>query len=183
MLIVFWDVSVLQYNIRIVLLFIRPSSRRQKEKGRTCDGGMDPHASMPTSQYNWPKGLFFKILLVWVPCRALYHFTTMVVWVCFCVREDFFNPFINAESMVSAFNNTIEVKVYIYECIFWGCSVDTFWEDNLAIFYNKIYAKLRKYWGCIKGVRHVTHSPPPGFEIFPTLLYASVIITVKLALI
>jgi hypothetical protein len=52
LLIMFWDVSVLQYNIQIVLLFIRPWLRRQKEKGRTCDGGMDPHASMPTSQYN-----------------------------------------------------------------------------------------------------------------------------------
>jgi hypothetical protein len=33
MLIVFWDVSVLQYNIRIVLL-ICPLSRRQKEEGK-----------------------------------------------------------------------------------------------------------------------------------------------------
>jgi hypothetical protein len=61
------------------------------------------------------------------------------VWVRFCVQEDFFYPFINAESTVSTFNNTIEVKVYIHECIFGGCSVDTFWEDNLAIFDHKIY--------------------------------------------
>jgi hypothetical protein len=62
------------------------------------------------------------------------------VWVRFCVREDFFYPFINAESTVSTFNNRIEVKVYIHECIFWGCSVDHFWEDNLAIFDHKIYS-------------------------------------------
>jgi hypothetical protein len=61
------------------------------------------------------------------------------VWVRFCVREDFFYPFINAESTVSTFNNRIELKVYIHECIFWGCSVDHFREDNLAIFDHKIY--------------------------------------------
>jgi hypothetical protein len=47
------------------------------------------------------------------------------VWVRFCVRQDFFYSFSNAESTVSTFNNTIEVKVYIHECIFLGCSVDT----------------------------------------------------------
>ncbi len=49
------------------------------------------------------------------------------------VSDKIFNAFINAKSTVSTFNNTIEVKVYIHECIFWGCSVDTFWEDNLEI--------------------------------------------------
>jgi hypothetical protein len=98
------------------------------------------------------------------------------VWVRFCVPEDFFYPFINAESTVSTFNNTIELKVYIHECIFWGCSVDTFWEDNLAIFDHKIYASLMKYRGCIKGVRRDTPSPPV-FDKFPTLLRAAVIIT------
>jgi hypothetical protein len=34
----------------------------------------------------------------------------------------------------------LSVKVSIHECIFWGCSVDTFWEYNLAIFDHKIYA-------------------------------------------
>jgi hypothetical protein len=61
------------------------------------------------------------------------------VWVRFYVQEDFFYAFINAESTVSTFNNRVEVKVYVHECIFWGCSVDHFWEDNLAIFDHKIY--------------------------------------------
>jgi hypothetical protein len=42
--------------------------------------------------------------------------------------------------------------------------------------------KLRKYRGCIMGVWPDTHFPL-GFEIIPTLLRASVIITIKLALI
>jgi hypothetical protein len=54
------------------------------------------------------------------------------------VSEKIFLSFIDAESTVSTFNNTIEVKVYIHECIFWGCSVDTFWEDNLATFDHKV---------------------------------------------
>jgi hypothetical protein len=61
------------------------------------------------------------------------------VWVRFCVREIFFYSFMYAESTVSTFNNRIELKVYIHECIFWGCSVDHFREDNLAIFDHKIY--------------------------------------------
>jgi hypothetical protein len=74
-----------------------------------------------------PRGLSFEILLVPVSWRALYHFATMVGLGSFlCLRRVFY-PFINAESTVSTFNNTIEVKVYIHECIFWGCSVDTFW--------------------------------------------------------
>jgi hypothetical protein len=92
----------------------------------------------------------------------------------------------NAESTVWTFNNTIEVKVSIHECIFWRCSVYTFWEDILAIFDHKIYTQFRKYWGCIKGVWPNTHFPPPtpGFEKFSTLLRASVIIMViKLAFI
>jgi hypothetical protein len=44
-----------------------------------------------------------------------------------------------AESTVSTFNNAIEVKVFIHECILWGCSADTFSEDNFAIFDHKIY--------------------------------------------
>jgi hypothetical protein len=89
----------------------------------------------------------------------------------------------NAESTVSTFNNIIELKVFIHECIFLGCSVDTFWEDNLAIFDHKIYPEVAtKFWGCIKGVRPDTHFPPV-FEKFPTLLRASVINMVKLALI
>jgi hypothetical protein len=87
-----------------------------------------------------PRGLSCKILLVWVPHRALYDFTTMVGLGSFLCPRRFFYPFINAESMVSTFNNTIEIKVYIHECNFWGCSVDTFWQDNLAIFDHKIYA-------------------------------------------
>jgi hypothetical protein len=55
------------------------------------------------------------------------------------VSEKIFLLFINAKSTVSTFNNRIEQKVYIHECIFWGCSVDHFWEDNLAIFGHKIY--------------------------------------------
>jgi hypothetical protein len=47
----------------------------------------------------------------------------------FVSEKNFFYTFINAKSTVSQCNNTIELKVYIYECIFWGCSVDTFWED------------------------------------------------------
>jgi hypothetical protein len=76
------------------------------------------------------RGLSLEILLVQVPRRALYHFTTMVGLGSFLCPRRFFYPFINAESTVSTFNNTIEVKVYIHECIFWGSSVDTFWEDN-----------------------------------------------------
>jgi hypothetical protein len=87
-----------------------------------------------------PRGLSFEILSVWVPRGALYHFATMVGLGSFLCPRRFFYAFINAESTVSTFNNTIEVKVYIHECIFWGCSVDTFWEDNLAIFDHKIYS-------------------------------------------
>jgi hypothetical protein len=86
-----------------------------------------------------PSGLSFEILLVRAPRRALYHFATMVGLGSFLCPRRFFYLFINAESTVSTFNNTIEVKVYIHECIFWGCSVDHFQEDNLAIFDHKIY--------------------------------------------
>jgi hypothetical protein len=83
-----------------------------------------------------------SLLLVQVPRRALYHFATMVGLGSFFCPRRFFYPFINAinaKSTVSTFNNTIELKGYIHECIFWGCSVNTFWEDNLAIFDHKIY--------------------------------------------
>jgi hypothetical protein len=75
---------------------------------------------------NWPKGALFQNPFGTAPRMALYHFATMVGLVSFLCPRRFFNPFINAESMVSTLNNTIEVKVYIHECIFWGCSVDTF---------------------------------------------------------
>ncbi len=68
-----------------------------------------------------------------------------------CPRR-FFNTFINAKSTVSTFNNTIDVKVSIHKCIFWGCSVDTFSEYNLAIFDHKTYPQLSKYQGYIKGI-------------------------------
>jgi hypothetical protein len=58
----------------------------------------------------------------------------------FVSEKIFFNTFINAKSTVSTFtNNTIEVKVSIYVCIFSGCSADTFWEYNLVISDHKIY--------------------------------------------
>jgi hypothetical protein len=68
------------------------------------------------------------------------------VWVRFCVREDFFYAFINAESTVSTFNNRIEVKVYIHECIFWGCSVDH-WESPEIKKRQKIDQKF-PFWSC-----------------------------------
>jgi hypothetical protein len=87
----------------------------------------------------WPEGT----LSFWYESPAGPFITSQQwrvwVWVRFCVREDFFYAFIYAESTVSTLNNTIEIKVYIHECIFWGCSADTFWEDNLAIFDHKIY--------------------------------------------
>jgi hypothetical protein len=73
------------------------------------------------------------------PARPSITLQQWWVWVHFCVREDFFYRFINAESTVSTFNNTIEVKVSIHQCIFWECSADTFWEDNLVILDDKIY--------------------------------------------
>jgi hypothetical protein len=95
--------------------------------------------TMDTVPLIGPRGLSFKILLVRAPWRALYHFATMVGLGLFLCPRRFFYPFLNAESTVSTFKNTIEVKVYIHECIFWGCSVDHFREDNLAIFDHKIY--------------------------------------------
>jgi hypothetical protein len=94
---------------------------------------------------HWPEGTLFRnpfgLHPPQGPRRALYHFTTMVGMGPFLCPRRFFYPFINAaKSMVSTFNNTIELKVSIHECIFWACSLETFWEDNLVIFDHKIYA-------------------------------------------
>ncbi len=89
--------------------------------------------------FNWPEGILFQNPFGLGPWWALYHFATMMGLGSFLCPGRFFYMFINAESMVSTFNNTIEVKVSIHECIFWGCSADTFWEYNLSIFDHRIY--------------------------------------------
>jgi hypothetical protein len=40
----------------------------------------------------------------------------------------------------SDFPSESKLTTLIHACIFWGYSVDTFWEDNLAIFDHKMYA-------------------------------------------
>jgi hypothetical protein len=96
--------------------------------------------STDVGDYNyWPEGALFRNPFGTGPPEGPLSPRQRWVWVRFRVREDFFYAFINAESTVATFNNTIEVKVYIHECIFWGCSVDHFREENLAIFDHKIY--------------------------------------------
>ncbi len=113
-----------------------------------------------------PRGLSFDSSLQW----AFYHFATMVGLGLFLCPRRFFYTFIIAKSMVSIFNNTIDVKVSTHKCIFWGVLWTPFGNIIWWFLIIKYIHNFSKYWGYIKGVQHDTLSP--FFDLFLSLYWS-----------